>query len=61
MVVKIKKKNEFLLYFDPVAKVWVLSNKVENTLLQFFLSSLYPFGTIFSGIAWTDKLLDFDD
>ena len=60
MVVKIQKK-EFLLYFDPVAKVWVLINRVENTLLQFFSSSLYLFGTIFSGIAWIDKQLDFDD
>ena len=52
-----------MLHFDLTAKVWVLSNWVEDTSLQqFLLSSLYSFDSIFifwlyySGIAWIDKL-----
>ena len=32
-------KNKFSLYLDPIFKVWVISNEVENTRLrQCFLS-----------------------
>ena len=52
MVAKKKKK---LTHFDPM--VWFLSNGVQDTpLQQFFLSSLYLFDSIFSGIVWIDKL-----
>ena len=37
--------------------VWIITNEVEDTLLQqFFLSSLYLFDSIFSDIVWIDKL-----
>ena len=34
---KNKKKNWFMLHFDCIARVWVLSNEVEDTPLQQFL------------------------
>ena len=55
-------KNYFLLHFDLVSWVWVLSNKVEDaTFRQFFLINLYLFDSIFSGIVRIDQLHDFDE
>ena len=44
-------------FHNTVARVWVLSNEVENaTLSQFFLINLYLFDSIFSGIVRVDQL-----
>ena len=44
------QKKKFLLHFDPVAGVWILSNRVEDvTFLQFSLINLYLFDIIFQG------------
>ena len=53
MVTKTEKLN--FCHFDPM--VWVLSNGVKDTsLLQFLLTRLFSFDSIFSGIVWIDKL-----
>ena len=51
------QKRYFLLHFDSVARVWVLSNGVEDaTLWQFVLINLYLFDSIFTGIVRFNKL-----
>ena len=46
-----------MLHFDPVARVWVLSYRVEDAILQqLFLISLCLFDSIFSELVWIDKL-----
>ena len=53
MVVKIPKN--LLMYFAPVARVFGLSKWAQDTTWwQFFFSTLYLFGSIFSGIVWTN-------
>ena len=43
-------KDYFFLHFDPVCRVSVFSNGVEDIPLhQFFLSSLYLFDSFFQG------------
>ena len=59
MVVKVKKKHFQLFY--PVASVWVLSNRTQDTpLRQVFMSSLYLFNSYFLRICF-DKLHDFEE
>lgn len=54
MFVRIQKIT--LLLFVSFARIWVLSNRVEDeTLLRFFLFKLYPFDLIFSVIVCIDK------
>ena len=49
---KKKKKKFFFPHFHPIARVWVLSNRVADTRLQrFLLSSLHSFESTFSGIV----------
>ena len=51
-----------MMHFDPAARFSVLSNRGQDTVLrQFFISTLYPFDSIFSGIVWTNRLHDFDE
>ena len=46
-----------LLYFDPVARVWLLSYGVEDkTLQKCFLNSVYLFDSIFPELLWFDQL-----
>ena len=60
MVVKIPKN--LLMYFAPVARVFGLSKWAQDTTWwQFFFSTLYLFGSIFSGIVWTNIMHDFDE
>ena len=54
--------KNFLIHFDPAARVFVLSNRAQGTtLLQPFFSTLYLFDSIFSGIVWSNRLYDFDE
>ena len=49
---KKKKEKFFSPHFHPIARVWVLSNRVADTRLQrFLLSSLHSFESTFSGIV----------
>ena len=47
MVAKIQKSNFFSI--------------LDTHLQQFFVSSLYPFDFMFSGIIWINKWLDCDE
>ena len=45
------------MHFHLIARVWSLANEVvDATFQKIFLSSLYQFNSIFSGLVWTDKL-----
>lgn len=57
------RKKQFLLHFDPVFRVDVLINGVEDApFWQLFLSNLYLFNPIFfSGVVLIDKLHDTDE
>ena len=48
-----RRKSSKKTHFDHIAKVWVLSNEVEDTLLQQLLLFVWLY---FSGIVWVDKL-----
>ena len=49
-------------HFDPDARVFVLSNRAQDTTLrQFFFSTFYLFDSIFSGIVWNNRLHDFEE
>ena len=53
----VKSRKVIFQHFDPIVKLWVLMNVVEDTpLQQFFWGSLSLFDPTFSGIAWIDKL-----
>ena len=63
MEVKIKKDFfSCILTTLLLSRVWVLGYRVEDTTLwQFYFSSHYLFDSIFSEIAWIDKLNACDD
>ena len=55
-----KKPTKNLSHFDPM--VWVLSRGAEKTpLQQFLLNCFFSFDSIFSSIAWIDKLRNWDE
>ena len=61
MRVKIKKQF-FHFHFDTAARVFVINNWTQDTILsQSFLSTLYLFESVFSGVVWTNRLHDLDE
>ena len=56
-MVEKNQKIHIWMHFSYVTRVCDLSNGAKNTLSRrFFLSKLYLFDSIFSGIVWIHKL-----
>ena len=56
-------KENSLLHFDSIvnAKVWMLSNREEDTSMWYCFEYIYLFDSISSGIVWINRLYDCDE